>query len=69
MFQFAVVHYFTKYGSGECYFSSDLCSDSSSDDEDWTHGSGRRKPTDSVRQRKSYTSTLIPYARKLISKK
>ena len=32
--QFAVVHYFTKYGSGECYFSSDLSdSDSSSDDE------------------------------------
>ncbi|CAH0561211.1 unnamed protein product [Brassicogethes aeneus] len=33
--QFAVVHYFTKYGSGECYFSSDFNSDSSSDDEDW----------------------------------
>ncbi|RZC31990.1 GABA-gated ion channel [Asbolus verrucosus] len=34
--QFAVVHYFTKYGSGECYFSSDFSSDSSSDEEDWT---------------------------------
>ncbi|KAL3266712.1 hypothetical protein HHI36_010873 [Cryptolaemus montrouzieri] len=34
--QFAVVHYFTKYGSGECYFSTDLSSDSSSEDEDWT---------------------------------
>ncbi|XP_015834304.1 GABA-gated ion channel isoform X1 [Tribolium castaneum] len=33
--QFAVVHYFTKYGSGECYFSSDFSSDSSSDEEDW----------------------------------
>ncbi|CAH1102402.1 unnamed protein product [Psylliodes chrysocephalus] len=33
--QFAVVHYFTKYGSGECYFS--FSSDSSSDEEDWTH--------------------------------
>ncbi|KAH0811082.1 hypothetical protein MTP99_011533 [Tenebrio molitor] len=33
--QFAVVHYFTKYGSGECYFSSDFSSDSSSDDDDW----------------------------------
>lgn len=32
--QFAVVHYFTKYGYGECYFNSDLDdSDSSSDDE------------------------------------
>ena len=32
--QFAVVHYFTKYGSGECYFSSDLSdTDSSSDEE------------------------------------
>ncbi|XP_023714026.1 gamma-aminobutyric acid receptor alpha-like isoform X3 [Cryptotermes secundus] len=45
--QFAVVHYFTKYGSGECYFSSDLSSDSSSDDEDRTQGKGRRRPTDS----------------------
>ncbi|XP_045479603.1 gamma-aminobutyric acid receptor alpha-like isoform X2 [Harmonia axyridis] len=34
--QFAVVHYFTKYGSGECYFSADFNSDSSSEDEDWT---------------------------------
>ncbi|GJQ65250.1 Grd [Trypoxylus dichotomus] len=33
--QFAIVHYFTKYGSGECYFSSDLSSDSSSEEEDW----------------------------------
>ncbi|XP_044748312.1 gamma-aminobutyric acid receptor alpha-like [Coccinella septempunctata] len=33
--QFAVVHYFTKYGSGECYFSADFSSDSSSEDEDW----------------------------------
>lgn len=33
--QFAVVHYFTKYGSGECYFSSDLSdTDSSSEEED-----------------------------------
>uniref|UniRef100_A0A6P7FGI4 Gamma-aminobutyric acid receptor alpha-like n=1 Tax=Diabrotica virgifera virgifera TaxID=50390 RepID=A0A6P7FGI4_DIAVI len=30
--KFAVVHYFTKYGSGECYFS--FSSDSSSEDED-----------------------------------
>lgn len=33
--QFAVVHYFTKYGSGECYFSSDLSdTESSSGEED-----------------------------------
>ncbi|XP_077296624.1 gamma-aminobutyric acid type A receptor subunit Grd [Arctopsyche grandis] len=32
--QFAVVHYFTKYGSGECYFSADLSSESSSDEDD-----------------------------------
>ncbi|XP_012224673.1 gamma-aminobutyric acid receptor alpha-like isoform X1 [Linepithema humile] len=32
--QFAVVHYFTKYGSGECYFSSDLSDTESSSDED-----------------------------------
>nr|XP_023025829.1 gamma-aminobutyric acid receptor alpha-like isoform X1 [Leptinotarsa decemlineata] len=35
--QFAVVHYFTKYGSGECYFSSELSSDSSSEEDDWTY--------------------------------
>ncbi|CAG9762963.1 unnamed protein product [Ceutorhynchus assimilis] len=34
--QFAVVHYFTKYGSGECYFSSDFDSDESdSDNDEW----------------------------------
>ncbi|XP_076295025.1 GABA-gated ion channel isoform X1 [Lasioglossum baleicum] len=32
--QFAVVHYFTKYGSGECYFSSDLIESESSSEED-----------------------------------
>lgn len=32
--QFAVVHYFTKYGSGECYFNFLEDSSSSSDDED-----------------------------------
>ncbi|XP_075213761.1 gamma-aminobutyric acid receptor alpha-like [Lycorma delicatula] len=35
--QFALVHYFTKYGSGECYFSFELSSESSSDDEDWNN--------------------------------
>lgn len=39
--QFAVVHYFTKYGSGECYFSSDLSDvDSSSEEEEMA----RRRP-------------------------
>ncbi|XP_068084324.1 gamma-aminobutyric acid receptor alpha-like isoform X2 [Anabrus simplex] len=42
--QFAVVHYFTKYGSGECYFSSDFTSDSSSDDDDWQDN--RRLPVE-----------------------
>jgi hypothetical protein len=58
-FQFAVVHYFTKYGSGECYFSSDLSSDSSSDDEDRSQGKGWRRPTDSVRQQ-SYKPLSFP---------
>ncbi|XP_046814431.1 gamma-aminobutyric acid receptor alpha-like isoform X3 [Vespa crabro] len=31
--QFAIVHYFTKYGSGECYFSSDLSDTESSSSE------------------------------------
>ncbi|XP_047111610.1 gamma-aminobutyric acid receptor alpha-like [Schistocerca piceifrons] len=43
--QFAVVHYFTKYGSGECYFSSDLSSVSSSDEEDEDTWSARRRRT------------------------
>ncbi|XP_015512995.1 gamma-aminobutyric acid receptor alpha-like [Neodiprion virginianus] len=44
--QFAVVHYFTKYGSGECYFSSDFSdmdSDSDSDKDDWTRSSQRHE--------------------------
>ncbi|XP_066590449.1 gamma-aminobutyric acid receptor alpha-like isoform X2 [Prorops nasuta] len=47
--QFAVVHYFTKYGSGECYFGSDMSdTESSSDDDDLGHRAirketGRRK--------------------------
>lgn len=34
--QFAIVHYFTKYGSGECYFNfyEDSSSDTESEDED-----------------------------------
>ncbi|XP_055593191.1 gamma-aminobutyric acid receptor alpha-like [Uranotaenia lowii] len=32
--QFAVVHYFTKYGSGECYFSADELTSSSDEDSD-----------------------------------
>ncbi|XP_073998033.1 gamma-aminobutyric acid type A receptor subunit Grd isoform X2 [Rhodnius prolixus] len=45
--QFAVVHYFTKYGSGECYFNYDLSSEeSSSDEEIWsTSGSRARVPS------------------------
>uniref|UniRef100_A0A182N3B2 Neurotransmitter-gated ion-channel transmembrane domain-containing protein n=1 Tax=Anopheles dirus TaxID=7168 RepID=A0A182N3B2_9DIPT len=31
--QFAIVHYFTKYGSGECYFSVDELTSSSDEDE------------------------------------
>ncbi|KAI4476382.1 hypothetical protein M0804_013653 [Polistes exclamans] len=48
--QFAVVHYFTKYGSGECYFSSDLSDteSSSSENEEISrspskHGTNRRQ--------------------------
>lgn len=50
-YQFAVVHYFTKYGSGECYFNYDLSSEeSSSDEEIWsTSGSRARVPSVSMR--------------------
>ncbi|KAK6618047.1 hypothetical protein RUM44_002489 [Polyplax serrata] len=40
--QFAVVHYFTKYGSGECYFGMDINSDSGSE-EDEPQGKKLRK--------------------------
>ncbi|XP_014208925.1 gamma-aminobutyric acid receptor alpha-like [Copidosoma floridanum] len=36
--QFAVVHYFTKYGSGECYFGSDLDDDDADLDDHEHHG-------------------------------
>ncbi|XP_020280636.1 gamma-aminobutyric acid receptor alpha-like isoform X2 [Pseudomyrmex gracilis] len=46
--QFAVVHYFTKYGSGECYFSSDLSeTESSSEEEDADRRPTRRKSSSS----------------------
>ncbi|XP_043266670.1 gamma-aminobutyric acid receptor alpha-like isoform X2 [Venturia canescens] len=52
--QFAVVHYFTKYGSGECYFSSDLSdTDSSSDDEISRHP--RKRET--IRRKSSANSS------------
>ncbi|KXJ75438.1 hypothetical protein RP20_CCG011730 [Aedes albopictus] len=38
--QFAVVHYFTKYGSGECYFSADELTSSSDEDSDCGGGGG-----------------------------
>ncbi|XP_050459033.1 gamma-aminobutyric acid receptor alpha-like isoform X2 [Cataglyphis hispanica] len=41
--QFAVVHYFTKYGSGECYFSSDLSDTESSSGEEDIDGKACRK--------------------------
>ncbi|XP_029667947.1 gamma-aminobutyric acid receptor alpha-like isoform X2 [Formica exsecta] len=41
--QFAVVHYFTKYGSGECYFSSDLSDTESSSGEEDIDGKAHRK--------------------------
>ncbi|KAK5643820.1 hypothetical protein RI129_007665 [Pyrocoelia pectoralis] len=48
--QFAVVHYFTKYGSGECYFSSDLSSESSSDEEDWKSSDARRNTDTAINE-------------------
>ncbi|XP_072161193.1 gamma-aminobutyric acid receptor alpha-like isoform X2 [Bemisia tabaci] len=43
--QFAVVHYFTKYGSGECYFGQDMMSDSSSSDEEDAKSIDQKSPT------------------------
>lgn len=44
--QFAVVHYFTKYGSGECYFSSDLSDTESSSGEEDMGGKVSKNLTD-----------------------
>lgn len=38
--QFAIVHYFTKYGSGECYFSADELNSSSDEESDFDCASG-----------------------------
>ncbi|XP_072758476.1 GABA-gated ion channel isoform X2 [Anoplolepis gracilipes] len=55
--QFAVVHYFTKYGSGECYFSSDLSdTESSSGEEDV--GKTRRKSSGPRRHDKRDNFTI-----------
>ncbi|XP_025992309.2 gamma-aminobutyric acid receptor alpha-like isoform X2 [Solenopsis invicta] len=52
--QFAVVHYFTKYGSGECYFSSDLSdTESSSEEENVTKRLMKNQPA----RRKSSASS------------
>ncbi|XP_011329536.1 gamma-aminobutyric acid receptor alpha-like isoform X2 [Ooceraea biroi] len=52
--QFAVVHYFTKYGSGECYFISDLSdTESSSEEEDVARRLVKSQPT----RRKGSTSS------------
>lgn len=54
--QFALVHYFTKYGYGECYFSTEYCSDSSSDEDDEWDTTHSLDLTGEVRN-KSSTST------------
>lgn len=48
--QFAVVHYFTKYGSGECYFNfyEDSSSDTESEDEDLAMSTSSLTQIDSV---------------------
>ncbi|CAH1986630.1 unnamed protein product [Acanthoscelides obtectus] len=59
--QFAVVHYFTKYGSGECYFSSELGSESSSDDEEaWTQMDTNKTIPDSSPSTSKRYSTALP---------
>ncbi|XP_076231814.1 GABA-gated ion channel isoform X2 [Calliopsis andreniformis] len=51
--QFAVVHYFTKYGSGECYFSSDLSESESSSDEEVETQSSKKEPVTQVHRKLS----------------
>jgi hypothetical protein len=67
VFQFAVVHYFTKYGSGECYFILDLSSDSSSDDEEWNQGGGGRRADSVSQQCHTPTVSLTSYPKTVIT--
>uniref|UniRef100_A0A182IXD7 Neurotransmitter-gated ion-channel transmembrane domain-containing protein n=1 Tax=Anopheles atroparvus TaxID=41427 RepID=A0A182IXD7_ANOAO len=53
--QFAIVHYFTKYGSGECYFSVDELT-SSSDEED----SDREDPSSTGRSSQHHSINIGP---------
>lgn len=54
LFQFAIVHYFTKYGSGECYFSREDFESSSDSDMDgndqqlMTHSNQRRNSSNTL---------------------
>lgn len=53
--QFAVVHYFTKYGSGECYFSSDLSdTESSSEEEDAARRLIKNQPVNTFFETRNY---------------
>ncbi|XP_053659998.1 gamma-aminobutyric acid receptor alpha-like [Anopheles marshallii] len=51
--QFAIVHYFTKYGSGECYFSVDELTSSSDEDDSDREVPGRNGPGSSAAQHHS----------------
>ncbi|XP_076181210.1 GABA-gated ion channel [Ptiloglossa arizonensis] len=58
--QFAVVHYFTKYGSGECYFSSDLSESESSSDEEEPPAQPLKKETMAQVHKKSPDTPVDP---------
>ncbi|KAK3912309.1 Gamma-aminobutyric acid receptor alpha-like, partial [Frankliniella fusca] len=60
--QFAVVHYFTKYGSGECYFSADFMSDSESDEDEVRRDSARRRALEMPEVIPLELGTLGPHA-------
>uniref|UniRef100_A0A182KF53 Neurotransmitter-gated ion-channel transmembrane domain-containing protein n=1 Tax=Anopheles christyi TaxID=43041 RepID=A0A182KF53_9DIPT len=58
--QFAVVHYFTKYGSGECYFSVDELTSSSDEDDSDREVEDRNGPGTSGSQHHSINITGAP---------
>lgn len=69
--QFAVVHYFTKYESGECYFSSNLIindTESLNEEESVTRRSMKNQPV-LLRSKKTLIFTFINFYLFLKSKK
>ena len=63
--QFAVVHYFTKYGSGECYFSSDLSDTDSSSDEEIVRRPRKKESVKNIKINFNFQRTISEFLKVL----